>query len=144
MAARSEVSNSTDLQVRCDELSGKVKNLKEELKKLVSLFSDTKLVIFGISRECIVPISTLKTGVEKKYNMTKQLCLELEVQIKESENVFEQMESVHSKLKESYETLKETSKKCSADLIKAKSESNELKSLLAFTETKVRMLHFKR
>jgi hypothetical protein len=72
--------------------------------------------------------------------MTKQLCLELEVQIKESESVFEQMESVHSKLKESHEALKESSKKCSADLIKAKSETNELKSLLAFTETKVCMI----
>jgi len=69
--------------------------------------------------------------------MTKQLCLELEVQIKESENAFEQMHSTHAKLKDSYDSLKDSSKNHSADLMKAKSEANELKSLLAYTETKV-------
>jgi len=80
---------------------------------------------------------------KKKYELTKDLCLELESQIKEYEIVIERMEKVQQKLKESNEDLKTKADTSGSDLIKAKREINELKSTGAFKETKLKDLEEK-
>lgn len=80
---------------------------------------------------------------KKKYELTKDLCLELESQIKEYEIVIERMEKVQQKLKESNEDLKTKADSSGSDLIKAKREINELKSTGAFKETKLKDLEEK-
>jgi hypothetical protein len=55
---------------------------------------------------------------KKKYELTKDLCLELESQIKEYEIVIERMEKVQQKLKESNEDLKTKADSSGSDLIK--------------------------
>jgi len=80
---------------------------------------------------------------KKKYDLTKDLCIELESQIKEYEIVIERMEKVQQKLKESNEDLKTKADTSGSDLIKAKREINELKSTGAFKETKLKDLEEK-
>ena len=55
---------------------------------------------------------------KKKCELTKDLCLELESQIKEYEVVIERMEKVQQKLKESNEDLKTKADTSGSELIK--------------------------
>jgi len=73
--------------------------------------------------------------------MTKQLCLELEIQIKESEEMLKKMEATHSKLSEAYNGVKVKADKSAEDFLKAKAEANEFKSLLSFKENQVKFYY---
>ena len=55
---------------------------------------------------------------KKKCELTKDLCIELESQIKEYEVVIERMEKVQQKLKESNEDLKTKADTSGSELIK--------------------------
>ncbi len=83
-------------------------------------------------------VCSFQVGVDKKYEMTKQLCLELEIQIKESEEMLKKMEATHSKLSEAYNGVKVKADKSAEDFLKAKAEANEFKSLLSFKENQVK------
>lgn len=80
---------------------------------------------------------------KKNYEITKDLCMELETQIKEYETVIDKMEKVQQKLKESNEELKTKAETSGSDLIKTKREINELKSNGAFKESKLKDLEEK-
>jgi hypothetical protein len=86
-------------------------------------------------------VCSFQVGVDKKYEMTKQLCLELEIQIKESEEMLKKMEATHSKLSEAYNGIKVKADKSAEDFLKAKAEANEFKSLLSFKENQVKFYY---
>lgn len=116
-AARAEGDKQTDLNEKVADLRQKLSRAEKEADEL--------------------------TGIKRKYEMTKQVCLELEDQIKEYESVIDKLEKTHERLKESNASLKSKSDENASELIKTKAEVNELKSLQAFNESKLKDLQEK-
>jgi len=103
--ARKDGEKQQEFEARCENLQIKITELTNEIEK--------------------------NEGFEKRYNMTKNVCYELEDQIKEYERIIEKLETSQEKLTQTNTELKGKTEKSSTDYISAKSEINELKSMLA-------------
>jgi len=112
--ARKDGERQQEFETRCENLQIKVSELNNEIEK--------------------------NNGYEKRYNMTKNVCYELEDQVKEYERIIEKLETSQERLTQTNTELKGKTEKSSTDIISAKSEINELKSMMAFKESKIRDL----
>ena len=117
-ALKSELSENKDLDKEMTKLKDKLSKAEKE------------------SEDC--------GEYKKKYELTKNICLEIEEQVKQYEMVIEKLEDTQDKLKKSNDELKEKSDDNASELIKTKREVNELKSTHAFKETKMKDLEEKR
>jgi len=112
--ARRDGEKQQEFEARCENLQIKISELTKEVEK--------------------------SNGFEKQYNVTKNVCYELEDQIKEYERIIEKLEASQDKLTQTNTELKGKTEKSSTEYISAKSQINELKSMLAFKESKIRDL----
>ena len=134
-----------ELQMKNESLTSKVDNLKKELRELKKEVCDSKNLDDALreAREKVTKLekaSDKSSEFQKNYEMTKNICLELEDQIKEYEVVIDKLEKMQEKHKEVSEELKKKADDNATELIKAKREINELKSGQAFKESMVKDL----
>ena len=129
LSARVENLNKEVLELKKEV--GENRNLEEELKRNKSKVSSLE------------KISDKSVEYQKNYEITKNICLELEDQIKEYEVVIEKLEKMQDKHKETNEELKKKADENATELIKTKREINELKSNHLFKESIVKDLQEK-
>ena len=134
-----------ELQMKNESLTSKVDNLKKEVHELKKEVCDSKNLDNALreAKEKVTKlekVSDKSSEYQKNYEMTKNICLELEDQIKEYEVVIDKLEKMQEKHKEVSEDLKKKADDNATELIKAKREINELKSGQAFKESMVKDL----
>lgn len=129
------------LQSRVDSLRKELNELKSESRSNRELERELERLKEKLSK---CEKDTEKSSEYKKnYDLTKNICLELEDQVKQYEVVIEKLEKSQEKLQKSNEELKGKADASAAELIKFKREVNELKSTQAFKETKLKDLEEK-
>lgn len=136
-----EKSKNETLQNRIESLRKEIKEYKDENETFKDAESELKKTKERLNS--VLESSQESADFKKKYELTKNICLELEDQVKEFELVIEKLEQNQDKLKASNQELKSKADEASAELIKAKREINELKSTSAFKETKLKDLEEK-
>jgi len=112
--ARKDSEKQQEFEARCENLQIKLSEMIKEVER--------------------------NEGFEKRYNTTKNVCYELEDQIKEYERIIEKLETSQEKLLRTNTEMKGKTEKSSSEYISAKSEINELKSMLAYKDSKIRDL----
>jgi len=167
--AQKELTDETDLKEKCaktekdlevekqlneeltrknEGLSAKVENLKKEVVELKKEVGDNRNLEEELKRNkskvsSLEKISDKSEEYQKNYEITKNICLELEDQIKEYEVVIDKLEKMQEKHKETNEELKKKADENATELIKTKREINELKSNQLFKESMVKDLQEK-
>jgi len=167
--AQKELTDETDLKEKCaktekdlevekqlneeltrknEGLSARVENLNKEVLELKKEVGDNRNLEEELKRNkskvsSLEKISDKSVEYQKNYEITKNICLELEDQIKEYEVVIEKLEKMQDKHKETNEELKKKADENATELIKTKREINELKSNHLFKESIVKDLQEK-
>ena len=129
----------------CIELFFSVKKELDEVKIEAKEFKDADKEVSKLKTQLANAEKDSENcnDFRKKYELTKNICLELEEQVKQYEMVIEKYEDTQEKLKKSSDEFKKKADENSSELIKTKREINELKSTHAFKETKMKDLEEK-
>ena len=143
-----EKQRNEELTRKNEGLTSKVDNLRKEIIELKKEVSDNRNLDEELKQakskvSNLEKISDKSVEYQKNYEITKNICLELEDQIKEYEMVIEKLEKMQEKHKESNEELKKRADENASELIKTKREINELKSNQVFKESMVKDLQEK-
>lgn len=129
---------ATSLQERIQKLNHELEDARkdgERQQEFETRYENLQIKVSELNNEI-----EKNNGYEKRYNMTKNVCYELEDQVKEYERIIEKLETSQERLTQTNTELKGKTEKSSTDIISAKSEINELKSMMAFKESKIRDL----